>query len=78
MTTPYRVALLLVAGIGAIYSLVRAESIFHIYARAGYSGTRPPPPFEEFIIFGAIGGILTLIFLVLGFTIVYRCFAWKK
>lgn len=78
MTAPYRMAMLLVTGLGAIYSFVRAEPIWRIYYDSGYSGTRPPPSFEEFLILAALGGILTLIFLLMVSSIVYRCYIGKK
>ncbi len=78
MTTPSRIVLLLAVGISAIYALVRAERGYQILFHTGWVGPGPRPSFDDFFVFGALGGILTLIFLVLGFTIVYRCYIRKK
>lgn len=72
--TPYRISLLLGTGIGAVYSLVRADRGYQILFHTGWVGPGPPPSLSDFFIFGAPAGILTLIFLLVGSSIVYRCY----
>lgn len=78
MTTPSRIVLLLATGIGAIYSLVRAERGYQILFHTGWVGPGPIPSSANFFVFGPLAGILTLIFIVLGMTIAYRCYFRKE
>ncbi|MEY4483162.1 MAG: hypothetical protein RL693_614 [Verrucomicrobiota bacterium] len=78
MTTPYRLVLILVTGIGAVYSLARAERGYQILFRTGWVGPEPIPSSADFFVYGILSGILTLFFLVLGFTIVYRSYTRKR
>lgn len=77
MTIPAQIVLLLATGLGAICSLVRAERGYQILFHTGWVGPGPIPSTSNFFLFGSLGVILTLIFLVLGMSIVYRCYSQK-
>ena len=63
---------LCVVGVAGTLSLLHAYQLWFVLARSGYVGPSDPPSVAAFYGWAGAGGILTLVFVVLGFVAARR------